>query len=111
MKTAYEILDELDNWFMEADLNQATQLWAILTALRGPDQPGLESLKTTTTAVIRAKALPKTFKYSHLTTAANSNYGLTIQEAINSIITPTVPQTHFTAHALWALEFLTGRAT
>lgn len=50
-------LRSLDDFLYTADEATAEEVWAVLTALRG-DDTGLES-KSTSTGVIRQKALPR----------------------------------------------------
>lgn len=56
--TALAALDALDLALSEMDQQSADDLWAVLTALRGPDNNSLR-LKDITTAFIRRAALPK----------------------------------------------------
>lgn len=65
MKTANEILDAIDEVLAEAapfSSREAEALWAILTALRGPDSynAAATAFKTAYTAQIRSAAFPKT---------------------------------------------------
>ena len=62
MRTAKEVLDALDEFFVTADEGEARDLWAILSALRGPDGVngnGDHTLKVNTTGIIRAVAFPR----------------------------------------------------
>ena len=73
MKTAKQLIEEIDDFFAQEErdrgvYNQALvsekrKLWAILTALRGPDVEDPDSIvKFNTTARIRQRVLPKTVK-------------------------------------------------
>lgn len=59
-----EVLDMLDEKFCTLGADKASQLWNILTALRGPDELGLlpYDAKRYSTSIIRAKAFPKLAK-------------------------------------------------
>jgi hypothetical protein len=59
-KTLKGILKQIDE-FLLMDNDESIGLWRVMTALRGPDYTSVESLqdKWVTTAVIRAKAFPK----------------------------------------------------
>lgn len=52
------VLDEIDIWLSKPGLGD--DLWAVLTALRGPDDPELQCIKWQTTARVRAHAFPRT---------------------------------------------------
>lgn len=53
-----EMLDKIDVFLSTAPIDEAQQLWDVLTALRGPDDDDPE-LKSRTTTHIRAAAFPK----------------------------------------------------
>jgi hypothetical protein len=64
------ILDVIDEHLSTGDPRDSCELWAVLSALRGPDDSTRNStkdfaLKTCTTSVIRAAAFPRTAKLSH----------------------------------------------
>lgn len=61
-----EILYQIDMYLSTGDVSKSAALWAVLSALRGPDDEA-ELTKLATTAVIRAKAFPLTAKLSHAT--------------------------------------------
>lgn len=58
-KTCSDVLEIIDV-FLNKNNDESKTLWAVLTALRGPDNNEQGLLKDTTTAVIRTKAFPKT---------------------------------------------------
>jgi len=58
VRTAKEMLDVLDEFFVTAGEEQARNLWAVLSALRGPDDDSYV-LKNCTTEVVRAVAFPR----------------------------------------------------
>lgn len=58
-KTAREMLDVLDEFLMSAPSVVASELWDVLTALRGPDS-ACTDVKMRTTGLIRTLAFPKT---------------------------------------------------
>ena len=57
--TVRQMLDLLDDYLEPKD-RKAKDLWAVLSALRGPDNQSLVFLKKQTTEVIRSRAFPKT---------------------------------------------------
>lgn len=58
MNTAKEMLAEIDTFLADhAYDGEGGKLWDVLCALRGPDNEA-QGIKTTTTMVIRGKALP-----------------------------------------------------
>jgi hypothetical protein len=64
LKTARQILNLLDRWFVaqKQDVRGADEgqkLWDVLTALRGPDMRKSYNLKNTTTSRIRTAAFPR----------------------------------------------------
>lgn len=64
--TMREVLDIIDEALARND-HEAEQLWAVLTALRGPDSNNSD-LKLRTTAVIRSRAFPRTAKIAREST-------------------------------------------
>lgn len=64
-KSVRDVLDVIDNALCELPKREATHLWDILTALRGPDMPGTAVFKATTTSHIRAFAFPRTAREIH----------------------------------------------
>lgn len=58
-KTPRQMLDEIDEYLAVGDA-YSQQLWDVLCALRGPDQPRDEQ-KDVTTAPIRSAAFPRTY--------------------------------------------------
>ena len=56
-----KVLDTIDTFLSTSDRFTASQLWNVLSALRGPDMPDSNGeLKARSTNHIRAAALPKT---------------------------------------------------
>lgn len=53
-----KILDQIDEFLLRSN-DESAELWHILTALRGPDDPERDAEKSTTTAVIRSAAFPR----------------------------------------------------
>lgn len=96
MRTNVRImLDKIDEMLSKGD-QDAADLAAILTALRGPDELSVYHLKEITTVPVRRLALPKTAKasrYSHRKMRM-SFQGL---DKIN-IPTAFVPTHHATSH-------------
>jgi hypothetical protein len=54
-----QVLDQIDDALTNLPVDEARDLWNILTALRGPDDPRIASEKGVTTVVIRTHAFPK----------------------------------------------------
>lgn len=106
-KEVREVLDYLDNVFMTASPNVATDLWDILSGLRGPDKgPDSYPLKTAITSVIRAAAFPRV--------AAESNdCGGPLRAAMvkdrDQLVTVRIERTrdtHFYIHSIAAFNAL-----
>lgn len=62
--TAREALDRIDAWLVHLPKDEADRLVAILSALRGPDLPELESAKSQTTAILRVQAFPRATRFA-----------------------------------------------
>lgn len=61
MKTKLrKLLDQIDNYLSTEEEDDSRALWAILSALRGPDDYDDVRYKDATTSVLRAAAFPKT---------------------------------------------------
>jgi hypothetical protein len=54
--SAKTMLENLDRFFREAGVIEGNKLWDVLSALRGPDDMGID--KYNTTAIIRKHAFP-----------------------------------------------------
>lgn len=54
-----KLLDQIDEFLTTAPLEEAKQLWDVLSALRGPDEPRLGGVKEACTIHIRQAAFPK----------------------------------------------------
>lgn len=107
-----DILDKIDAYLYGngsdiswKDREKSRALWAILSALRGPDVD-CQELKAATTAVIRATAFPKTAFVSH-------SRGGRVQAAMNEDSSEQLytrqkemKSSHFLIHAREAFEVL-----
>lgn len=106
-KTAKQVLEELDETLSTMDTYESRALWNILTALRGPDMNDLDGeIKYETTAIVRARALPKTAAADNLGVIS---LGATFrQEAKQVHITPAVEEAgwHFVTHIKRAVRAL-----
>jgi hypothetical protein len=107
-KTIEEVFAIIDNFIVESDPKTAKDLWAILTALRGPDN-GDNKSKDLTTALIRAKVVPLASDcvgaicHDHdLWEDAGKRRVDAIELSYNQI--NGIP--HFFTHAKWAFEAL-----
>lgn len=60
-----EMLDRIDDFLVNDDIPELakSQLWDVLSALRGPDEMNKDALKSTTTIPIRRAAFPKMANY------------------------------------------------
>ena len=77
----------------------AMDLWAVLTALRGPDGHGDILLKFRTTCVIRTAAFPKTETAPRSLPAQFAN-------PLNTFAVPETDNAHFNTHVLKAADAL-----
>ncbi len=103
-KTAKEMLALLDNFPASIGDNpdhanlpgsESRKLWAILTALRGPDDDD-EVVKSRTTSIIRARVLP------HLSRAAGAFVNMS--DPLPNPSDVNTPSTHFNNHIGTALS-------
>jgi hypothetical protein len=115
------LLDLIDHHLTYRD-DHSRRLWAILSALRGPDESGASELKYRTTVALRSAAFPKTanLAYPYANGAEFGTVGMDLPHIVheNLIRSPhalTIPDgthVHFLNHvrdAVRALETL-GRA-
>lgn len=102
-----KMLNQIDNFLARSD-RAASELWAVLAALRGPDVPGSSHLKSSTTCTIRRAAFPK------LASVINENYDWPGRcrpwpgdpENLKSFDIPEVDASHFADHAREAAKVL-----
>lgn len=91
-----QALDKIDSILLNLGSGALLEVWLVLTALRGPDNPKDAHLKDATTALIRAAAFPKSSTW--LGFFANITQEDSEQLAsIRRSILPTVE--HFATHA------------
>jgi hypothetical protein len=113
-QTLRGILDKLDAVLNGPDMNLASQLWDVLTALRGPDSTASRrsEIKYATTAVIRRVAFPKTAAINdNMIPAVFSSDSLNAQEIRTNelVLTGEVDKAmgwHFDHHARIAFQAL-----
>lgn len=91
-----QALDKIDSILLNLDASALREVWHVLTALRGPDDPAEAHLKDATTALIRAVALPKS--NTRIGFFANITREDSEQLALIRSGRPQ-PSTHFLSHA------------
>jgi hypothetical protein len=104
------LLDLIDHHLTYRD-DHSRRLWAILSALRGPDESGASELKYRTTVALRSAAFPKTanLAYPYANGAEFGTVGMSLPDIA---LEPYTDHYHFLNHvrdAVRALETL-GRA-
>ena len=95
--TLRQMLRLIDDYLVQ-DPIEGLALYAVLTALRGPDTHD-HLTKVATTAVIRANALPKAAKWC---VVGDAN----VDSKVHSVRRSKLKYSHFVAHAKWAFEAL-----
>lgn len=92
-------LDRIDLFLTKKDA-ASVDLWAVLTALRGPDvNPTYSNVKDRTTSIIRTKAFPRT--------SAGNNLPATFGPARKAVVlegAATEVSKHFAAHIQKAVK-------
>ena len=100
--TARSVLRDIDI-VLARGTSTSSNLWAVLTALRGPDA-GPECRKLETTMPLRTIAFPKT---AHRYQAETSfGFGPAFARLGTPVCVPSVGTDHFTTHVAWAISAL-----
>lgn len=104
--TAREVLDMIDGAFCVMSGVEIRKLWAVLTALRGPDEKGTEAaeIKWNTTAIIRTKAFPRAADSDVIPADYRSNGAMEYPNASDPV---GAKSRHFLGHA-WEAAIVLG---